>query len=97
MVTSSSSLTGLRALLGGRAAEPARVAQEFEALVLGAILRSGTKPMLGPGLLDGGSAGRMAQEQLLTELAMRVSRGGGLGLARDLERQMQAGAEGGAS
>ena len=82
MIAVSESLTELTSLSkrDPRAAE-LRVAQEFEALVLGEMLKAGNKPMMGENFLDGGSAGRMAREQLYSQLALEAARGGGLGLA----------------
>jgi Rod binding domain-containing protein len=91
MIASSGSLHELRAL--ATADDPGaarRVAQEFEALVVGEMLRLSSKPIAGEHPLDGGSAGRMAREQLHAELARIVSHGRGLGLAAQLEGQMRA-------
>ena len=93
MVVSNASITELRSLANADSPEAIRkVAREFEALIVGEMLRFAAKPLAGGHLLDGGSAGRMAREQLNAELAQLASRGRGLGLARELERQLQANA-----
>lgn len=93
MIVSTSALGELESLATSK--DPAaarRVAQEFEALVVSEMLKSASKPMVESHVLDGGSAGRMAREQLNSELAQIVSRGRGLGLAQALEFQMKSGA-----
>ena len=91
MITSTSALTELQSLSTAKGpAATRRVAQEFEAMIVGEMLRSASKPMMGSHPLDGGSAGRMAREQFLSELSQIVSRGHGIGLARQLESQMQS-------
>jgi Rod binding domain-containing protein len=64
----------------------ARVARDFEAMLLSEMMRFGAKPLFGDSPLDGGSAGRMAREQLFTQLTLLATRGGGLGLARQIEQ-----------
>lgn len=90
MIAATGSLDSLRSLAASGDAEAAkRVAHEFEALVVGEMLRIASRPIGGSHPLDGGSAGRMAREQLNAELARVVSQGRGLGLARQLESQMR--------
>ena len=91
MIAASSTLQELTALAASPGPEQSRrVAQEFEALLVAEMLRFGSKPMLKSGLLDGGSAGRMARDQFFAQLATQVAQGGGLGLARSLEAQLGA-------
>lgn len=92
MIASTSSLTALRNLGAEKSeATPARAAREFEAMMVAEMMRFGAKPLFGEEqLLDGGSAGRMAREQLFTQLALEATRGEGLGLARELEAAMRA-------
>lgn len=92
MIAISRSIQGLDELRAlARADDPAaagRVAREFEAMMLAEMLRFGAKPVFGENPLDGGSAGRMAREQLFSQLAVIASRGEGFGLARQLEVEM---------
>ena len=60
-------------------------ARAFEGLLLGTIQRTAARPLGGEHLLDGGSAGRMAREMWLQELASLAVRNGGLGLAELFE------------
>ena len=62
-------------------ADVLKAAREFEGLLLGTIQRTAARPIGGEHLLDGGSAGRMAREMWLQELASLAVRNGGLGLA----------------
>ncbi len=92
MVAVTGSLNELRELATSK--DPAatrKIAQEFESLIVGEMLRYASKPLAGEHPLDGGSAGRMAREQLYSELAQVVSRGRGLGLAQQIEQQLQTG------
>ena len=86
MISVSSSLNELRAEFT-RDPQTAnrRATHEFEAMVLNEMLKAGAKPLFKEGLLDGGSAGRMAREQLYAQLALEVTRAGGLGLAEEIE------------
>lgn len=85
MITVSGSLTELKSLVARNPkASQARAAEEFEAMVLGELMKSGNKPLMGETMLDGGSAGRMAREQLYAQLALEATRGGGLGLSASL-------------
>ena len=61
-------------------------AGRFEALLLGTLLRAGTRPIGGKALLDGGSAGRMYREMLFEELARKATLQGGFGLKQLIER-----------
>lgn len=92
MISVSGSLTELRSLAER---EPVvaqeRAAKEFEAMILTEMLKAGSKPVMGETLLDGGSAGRMAREQLYAQLAIEATRGGGLGLAKQLGESASAG------
>lgn len=63
----------------------AEAARAFEGLLLGTIQRTAARPIGGEHLLDGGSAGRMAREMWLQELASLAVRNGGLGLAELFE------------
>ena len=87
MIAVSESLTELTSLVK-REPEVARerAAKEFEAMILGEMMKSGSKPVMGETLLDGGSAGRMAREQLYSQLALEATSKSGLGLARQLNR-----------
>jgi len=94
MVVTNGALNDLRALAGSDdPAKVRRVAREFESMVVGEMLRFASKPIAGGHALDGGSAGRMAREQLHAELARVASHGRGLGLAQQIERQLGAVAE----
>ncbi len=85
MISVSGSLTELSSLAKR---EPIvaqeRAAKEFEAMILSEMMKAGSKPVMGETLLDGGSAGRMAREQLYSQLAIEATRGSGLGLANQL-------------
>ena len=63
----------------------AEAARAFEGLLLGSIQSTAARPLGGEHLLDGGSAGRMAREMWLQELASIAVRNGGLGLAELFE------------
>ena len=60
-------------------------ARAFEGLLLGSIQRTAARPIGGEHWLDGGSAGRMAREMWLQELATLAVRENGLGLERVFE------------
>jgi len=85
MIAVSRSLTELASLVkrDPKVAQD-RAAKEFEAMILGEMMKAGSKPLMGESLLDGGSAGRMAREQLYAQLALEATRGAGLGLAEQL-------------
>ncbi len=94
MIAISESLRELRSLAAADGpSATAKVAREFEAMMLAEMLRFGSKPLFGDNPLDGGSAGRMAREQLFSELSLIASRGRGFGLARQLEAEMTKGSE----
>ena len=81
--------------LGAEAArnDPAarrRVAREFEALLMGEMLKQAQRPLLGDAPLSGGSSARMWREMFLDQ-ALR-SGTGGFGLADAIERELGAGA-----
>jgi len=65
-----------------------RVAQEFEALLIGQMMKQAVSSS--SSTLDGGSAGRMYRELFLQEVARRMAARGGFGLARTLEDRLQA-------
>ncbi len=65
------------------------VAREFEALLVGQMMKQASKPMLGEGLLSGGSAGRMWQEMFLDQVVHQGA--GSFGLADAIERELGAG------
>jgi len=86
-------------LLQRRAGEtgiPARrVAQEFEALLIGQMMKQAVSSS--SSTLDGGSAGRMYRELFLQEVARRIAARGGFGLARTLEDRLEAAPDGAAA
>lgn len=85
MISVSHSLTELDHLVESKArGSSERAAREFEALILSEMMKAGAKPMFEETLLDGGSAGRMARDQLYAQLALEASRGAGLGLSDQL-------------
>lgn len=92
MISNSTSLRELQSLAAADdRTSTERVAREFEAMMLAEMLRAGSKPLFGGNPLDGGSAGRMAREQLFSQLALIASRGQDLGLARQLEADLTKG------
>ena len=94
MIAISESLRELRSLAAADGpSATAKVAREFEAMMLAEMLRFGSKPLFGDNPLDGGSAGRMARDQFFTQLAQLASRGQGFGLARQLAADMAKGDE----
>ena len=85
-------LEGLR-ILGAEAErnDPAalqKVAREFEALLVGEMMKQAGKPMLGESMLSGGSAGRMWQEMFLDQIVREG--GGSFGIAEAVERELGA-------
>lgn len=68
-------------------ASPAQAAQQFEAHLIGELMKSAQEPLLGGSLLAGGSAGQTYRELFADELAQRMAAAGGLGLARALAEQ----------
>ncbi len=94
MIAVSESLRELKSLSQANdGAATGKIAREFEAMIVGEMLRFGSKPLFGDNPLDGGSAGRMAREQLFSQLALIASRGQGFGLARQLEAELVKGSE----
>lgn len=81
---------------GRRAPELREAAASFEAYLVGELLRLAQASPLAPGLLDGGSAGRMYRELQLQEIARLAVERGGFGIARQLERGAHADAPGAA-
>ena len=69
-------------------------ARQFEAFLVGQLLRTGSKPIAGETPLDGGSAGRMYRELFLEEVARLAASRGDFGLAEEIERQWSASSEG---
>ena len=75
---------------GARRLDPAairEVARQFEAMFLREVLRDMRAGSLGDDVL-GSSEGDMYQQMFDAQMASALSRGGGLGLARMLERQL---------
>ncbi len=72
-----------------------RAAQDFEAIFIHQMLKSMRQSLPGGGPLAPGSGQKMYQDMLDDELAKSMARGGGLGLAdvlvRDLVRQLPGG------
>ena len=96
MISVSSSLTELGALAQRNPEETrTRAAQEFEAMILNEMMKIANKPPFGETPLDGGSAGRMARDQLYAQLALEATKGRGLGLARELDLASQKAEPGG--
>ena len=93
MTAVSSDLRSLAALAAADGPPPAKaVAREFEALLLGEVMRAAARPLPGGDGLDGGSTGQMYREQFFAEVARLASQQGGFGLARAIERQLEAAA-----
>ena len=89
MISATNSLARLQSQIAEEPEQASeRAAREFESLVLSQMMKTGTKPLFEDSLLDGGSAGRMAREQLLTQLVAEVAAGRGLGLVAQLEGGM---------
>lgn len=65
------------------------VAREFEALLVGEMMKQASKPMLKEGLLSGGSAGRMWREMFLDQIVHQGA--GSFGLAEAIERELGGG------
>lgn len=85
-------LDSIRALsgLGSRRDPEARqqVAREFEALLVGEMMKSASKPLLAEGALSGGKAGRMWQELFLEQLVRQAA--GNFGIAKETLRLLEA-------
>ncbi len=84
-------MSSLLALAASEKPEPAAVAREFEALLVGELTRQAAKPLPGTRPLDGGSAGRLYREQFFQEVARLAAARGGLGIAAAIERQIGGG------
>ncbi len=84
-------LEALRALGGqverGGAEARRQVAREFEALLVGEMMKQATRPTLGDTPLSGGSAARMWQEMFLDQVVR--SGAGRFGLAEAVERELE--------
>jgi len=81
---------------GERPIDAARVAREFEALLLTEVMKTASTPLGLSRILDGGSAGRLYREMFLEEVVRMGATRRGLGLAKALEEELQsrkAGAE----
>ncbi len=59
-------------------------AREFEAFLLHRMLKSATRPVGGPHLLDGGPAGRLFRDLFLEEAARLAVAGRGLGFVESV-------------
>ena len=70
-------------------ARPAQAAREFEALLVGELLKRAQQPMLDEVPLSGGAAGAMYRDMFSDELAKRMAARGGLGLADAMLRRAQ--------
>lgn len=71
-------------------AKPAQAARQFEALLVGELLKRAQQPMLEEVPLSGGAAGAMYRDMFSDELAKRMAARGGLGLADAMLRRAQA-------
>lgn len=76
-----------------RRSELRDAARQFEAFLVGQLLRTGSKPVAGETPLDGGSAGRMYREMFLEEVARLAALRGDFGLADEIERQWTGSSE----
>ena len=68
----------------------ARVAREFEALLLAQVWKGALEPSGASKLLDGGSAGQMYREFFIDEVVRRVASSQGLGLADGIVARMHS-------
>jgi Rod binding domain-containing protein len=68
-------------------ATPAQAAAQFEALLVGELLKGAQRPAFGEALFSGGSAGAMYRDLFADEVAKRMAARGGLGLADALLRR----------
>lgn len=66
-------------------------ADQFEAYLVGELLRTGSKPLSEDDPLGGGPGGRMYRELFLEEVARLAVRRGGLGIGRAIEQQLATG------
>ncbi len=83
-------LGGLKAAAGSSPHDPATlraVAQQFEALMIGMVMKSMRDAKLGSGLLDSNQSD-MYQEMLDQQLALTMSQGRGIGIADLLVRSL---------
>ncbi|MGA2247862.1 MAG: rod-binding protein [Verrucomicrobiota bacterium] len=62
--------------------------RQFEAILLRQFLSESTKPVLSSEPDDNSSSAGIYQDMITTQLADSLSRGGGIGLAKDFERQL---------
>ncbi len=62
-------------------AKPAAAARQFEALLVGELLKRAQQPMFEEAPLSGGAAGAMYRDMFADEVAKRMAARGGLGLA----------------
>ncbi|NQT20639.1 MAG: rod-binding protein [Planctomycetes bacterium] len=69
---------------------PAEVAAKFESLLLAQMFNAMQSTVEKSGLLDGGSAEETYREMLNQALADAVARRGGLGLAEQIAKQIEA-------
>lgn len=66
----------------------AQVAREFEAVLLRQILAEGRKTVFHSRLQDNSTTAGIYQDMITRQLADGISRSGGFGLARSLEKQL---------
>ena len=71
-------------------ATPAEVAEKFESLLLTQMFNAMQSTVERSGLLDGGSAEEMYREMLNQALSDEMARRGGLGLAEQIAKQVEA-------
>jgi Rod binding domain-containing protein len=71
-------------------AKPAEAAQQFEALLVGELLKRAQQPTFGEAPLSGGAAGAMYRDLFADEVAKRMAARGGLGLADAMLRSAGA-------
>jgi Rod binding domain-containing protein len=78
---------------------PKAAIEDFEAYLIGEMLRRATKSEMGNSLLSGGEAGRMYQELFYEEIGRVAARSGGFGLgdalADSLDEKTETGRPGG--
>ena len=63
----------------------AQAFRDFEALLLGEVMKSAQRPLAGGHILDGGEAGKMYRELFADAVAQQISESGGIGIAARLE------------
>jgi flagellar protein FlgJ len=71
-------------------ATPAEVAEKFESLLLTQMFNAMQSTVERSGLLDGGSAEETYREMLNQALSDEMARRGGLGLAEQIAKQVEA-------